>query len=281
MLLILYIGFFLNLTYGQQIGLEQVRYTSSNKGKIFLYWGGNRGDFSRSDINFRGKDYNFTLRDVEAQDKPKGYHIDYINPSRMTIPQTNFRLGYFFTDHYSVSIGVDHMKYVVTQNQLTNISGSINLSDTETGSSFNGEYNNDAIALTKDFLKFEHTDGLNYVNIEIGRTDDISSFFGIQNIDTFQINLTEGISGGVLYPKTKASVLGKRKHDDFHISGFGLSIKGGINFTFLKYFFIQGELKGGYLNMSDILTTHDTEDKASQNFLFLERIIVIGGVFRI
>jgi hypothetical protein len=35
---------------------------------------------------------------------------------QMTIPQTNFRMGYFISDHYSLA-GVDHMKYVLTQNQ--------------------------------------------------------------------------------------------------------------------------------------------------------------------
>ena len=70
-------------------------YTKNNKGKIFVFWGGNRGYYTNSDITFRGSDYNFTLSDVEAVDKPKGWHIDYINPLRMTIPQTNFRLGYY------------------------------------------------------------------------------------------------------------------------------------------------------------------------------------------
>jgi hypothetical protein len=37
-----------------------------------------------------------------AHDKPKGWHVDYINPV-MTIPQTNFRIGYFINDHYSIA----------------------------------------------------------------------------------------------------------------------------------------------------------------------------------
>lgn len=81
-------------------GQEQAeRYTAHNKGKFFVFWGGNRGYYSKSDINFSGKDYNFTLYEVAAVDKPKGYHIDYINPLRMTIPQTNARVGYYLTDH--------------------------------------------------------------------------------------------------------------------------------------------------------------------------------------
>ncbi|GEM_PF-3718534 len=36
---------------------QSVIYTSSNKGKFFISWGGNRKSFSKSDINFKGEDY--------------------------------------------------------------------------------------------------------------------------------------------------------------------------------------------------------------------------------
>jgi hypothetical protein len=47
---------------------------------------------------------------------------------------------------------------------------------------------------------YEHTDGLNYINTEFSRHDDISSLFKIQNTDKIQINLTEGVGVGLLYP---------------------------------------------------------------------------------
>ena len=268
-------------TYGQVIKSNNIRYTKNNKGKVFIYWGGNRGNYSKSDINFRGNGYNFTLKSIVADDKPKGYHIDYINPFRMTVPQTNVRIGYFISNHYNISLGLDHMKYVLRQNQISNISGFINLPDTDKGSVFNDDYVDDNISLTKDFIIFEHTDGLNYINTEIARVDDISNLFNIQNTDIFQINLTEGISGGILLPKTNSTLLSKERNDDFHISGYGLSAKAGLNLTFCKYFFIEGNVKGGYINMNDIRTTQFSEDRASQSFFFLERIIVLGGIFRI
>lgn len=48
---------------------------------------------------------------MAAKDKPKSYHIDYLNRARMTIPQTNLRLGYFINDHYAITIRFDHMRY--------------------------------------------------------------------------------------------------------------------------------------------------------------------------
>jgi len=140
---------------------------------------------------------------------------------------------------------------------------------------------NNQTLLTEDFLTFEHTDGLNYIHTEVSRFDDVSKLLRIGNTDKIQINLTEGIGGGVLYPKTNATVLGKERHDDFHVSGFGVSLKAGINITIFKYFYVQGELKVGYINMPDIRTTYDPSDRASQEFFFFQRILVFGGIFRI
>lgn len=254
----------------------QDKYTAHNKGKFFITWGGNRETYSKSDVTFRGKDYNFTLENIQAHDKPKGWHIDYINPVKMTIPQTNFRLGYFVNDHYSITIGVDHMKYVMFQDRAVNITG--NYPDTGTYGEILPE---NQVLLTEDFLTYEHTDGLNYINTEFSRHDDISSVFKIKNTDKIQVNLTEGVGVGFLYPKTNTMLLGKKRHDDFHISGYGTSLKAGLNITFFKHFYIQGELKGGYINMPDIRTTISTEDSASQDFFFFQKIIAFGGIFRI
>jgi hypothetical protein len=267
---------FTNTTIGQEKKIIQDRYTSHNKGKFFVSWGGNRDSYSKSDVTFRGQDYNFTLENIQAHDKPKGWHVDYINPSRMTIPQTNFRLGYFINDHYSVAIGVDHMKYVMTQDKAVNIDGYY-----PNPGSYNELLPNNQVLLTEEFLLYEHTDGLNYVNSEFSRHDDISSIFKIENTDKIQVNLTEGIGFGLLYPKTNTTLLGKERHDDFHVSGYGTSLKAGLNVTFFKHFYIQGELKGGYINMQDIRTTQSSEDSASQDFFFFQRIIAVGGIFKI
>jgi hypothetical protein len=252
------------------------KYTAHNKGKMYIYWGGNRGSYTNSDIHFKGANYDFTLYDVEAVDRPKGWHIDYINPGRMTIPQTNFRVGYFINDHYNISIGVDHMKYVMVQNQSTRITG--NYPD-----SYNSTViNNGFVDLADEsFLTFEHTDGLNYINSEFSRVDDISKLFKINDTDKIQISLTEGAGAGILYPKTNVKLMGKERHDDFNVAGYGISAKAGINITFFKHYFIQGELKGGYINMQNIKTTFDNTDSASQHFMFFERVIAFGGIFQL
>ena len=67
-----------------------------------------------------------------------------------------------------MSLGVDHMKYVVQQNQEVLINGNIDNSST----TYNGNYN-ETINIEDGFLKFEHSDGLNYINFEYRRFDNL------------------------------------------------------------------------------------------------------------
>ncbi len=255
---------------------NSIKYTANNKGKFFVFWAGNRDKYTKSDIRFVGNNYDFTLYDVPAVDRPKGWHIDYINPARMTIPQTNFKLGYFINNKYNIAFGVDHMKYVMLQNVAVKYSGNY-----PNAGSYGETLPDNQVLLTEQFLTFEHTDGLNFVNTEFSRVDDISKLFKLPNTDKVQINLTEGVGIGFMYPKTNAKFLGKERYDDYSVSGFGASAKVGLNVTFFKHFFIQTELKGGYIEMNSIRTTADKSDRAMQNFFFLTEIIAFGGIFKI
>ncbi|WLD22545.1 hypothetical protein NU10_07295 [Flavobacterium dauae] len=261
-------------TYSQEVTTNP--YTSGNKGKIFIYWGANRGYYSNSDIHFKGNDYNFTVHNAKAHDKPKGWHVDYINPTRMTIPQTNFRIGYYFTDKYSLSFGFDHMKYVLTQNQEAYVSGSY-----PNKGSYGEVLENGNTKITEDFLKFEHTDGLNYVNLELARTEDISRFVGIYNTDKIQFNALAGIGSGILFPRTNATVLGRERNDEFKVAGFGVSGKIGANVTVFKHFFVQYEAKAGYINILKTPVSNISSEYAKHHFTFLESVFVVGGIFKL
>ena len=174
---------------------ENLSVENGRKGKLYFYWGWNGASYSKSNISFRGNDYSFTLKNVKAADRQSKFSVDkYLNPANITIPQYNFRVGYYFTNNWDVSFGIDHMKYVVNQGSTAQISGTINNSDTE----FDGSYNNDDIVIQEGFLEFEHTDGLNFVNFDIRHTNQLL------DANKVKFDLTKGIGAGVLYPKTNA-----------------------------------------------------------------------------
>jgi len=240
----------------------------SNKGKMYLYWGYNRAAYSNSDIKFKGRDYDFEIFDVKATDRQTPFDWNkYFHPANLTIPQTNLKFGYFFSDKYSFSIGVDHMKYVLDNSQTARIKGTI----TNSGTIHDGVYDNDEIALDPNFLLYEHTDGLNYLNIEFNRFDAVIDY------KIIRLQTILGVGAAALMPKTNAKLFDRDpRYDEFHLAGFGLNMKTGLNLGIGKYFFIQTEGKAGYINMPDIRPTKFKDEKASQYFTFIEYTILVG-----
>lgn len=239
----------------------------TRKGQVFVYWGWNLSDYTNSDITFQGENYNFTLSDVKAYDRQSPFNLDvYFNPNTITIPQFNFRAGYFIHNNYNISVGFDHMKYVMKPYQIVKMSGVIN----GLGTNYDGVYDDTDQPMNLDFLKFEHTDGLNYANIELRRVDDLFS------CKDFTLNTTFGLGAGLLIPRTNTTLLGKERYDEVHVSGYGTAAIVGLKLTFYERFFIQSELKGGYINMQNIRTTKSEKDVAKQDFFFSQYNIVFG-----
>lgn len=247
-------------------------WSPDKKGSFYIYWGWNRAAYTKSDISFSGDYYNFTLHNVIANDRQSPYRTNiYLNPGEMTIPQYNLRLGYYFKDKYQVSLGVDHMKYVMKNDQTVKMDGHIENS----GTPYDGVYNNSDKVLTRDFLLFEHTDGLNYLNAEIRRSDRL---WGKK---WFTLSTNYGLGFGALMPRTNTTLLNNPRYDEFHFAGWGFGVVGAVRMNFFKYFFIQSEAKYGFVNMPDIRTTMHTSDRAKQHFWYMQYNITFGAQFQL
>ncbi len=240
---------------------------NKHEGKFYAYWGYNKSSYSFSNIHFIGNDYNFTLSNVKSNDRQTKFSWDaYFNPKTITIPQYNIRVGYFPCDNYEISIGIDHMKYVVEANQTVYINGDISGS----GTVYDASYVNDPIVLSEDFLSFEHTDGLNFINASFKRFDDVLKYKFVT------VSVSEGFELGALVPRTNTQLLYNVRKDEFHLAGYGISAVGAVTVTFGKHFFIQSEVKLGAMNLPDVRTTISAEDKASQNFTYFQYNILFG-----
>lgn len=260
----------LSLLCGDAFGQNFFQHPTYKKNSFFAYWGWNRASYTKSDIRFQGEDYDFTIYDVVAKDRQSPFSAKlYFSPTHLTIPQYNFRVGYFMSDHTYISLGTDHMKYVVQQGQDVVMDGFI----THSGTAYDGYYEGDTIHIQPGFLEFEHTDGLNYVNVEMSRYDYLL------DKRKFKIALTEGIGAGILYPRTDTKLLGKERYNEFHWAGLGISARLGLRVEFFKYFFIQPELKVGHISMPNIRTTASEADKATQKFNFFQANAVFGVQF--
>jgi len=251
----------------------------SRKGNFFGHWGYNFSWYAKSDLTMQGPGYNFVLKDVVAHDRPSKLSLTYLNPAKLSMPQFNFHIGYFIKDNYSISIGWDHMKYVMDVPQTVKIKGYIDpqISNPaiETGN-YAGHYNNDDFLVTPDFLTFEHTDGFNYASVEVERYDDV----WVSRSGKMSLTTEGGVGIGAVVPRTDVRFFGVGENNYWNIAGYGGSLKAGLRFYFNHHLFLQGSMKAGWTNLTSIHTTgRNGVDKASQKISYLENYWVIGYQF--
>lgn len=155
---------------------------------MFVFWGGNRENYFKSDFHFKDDDFDFTSYNVQAKDKPLDWKTDHINPTKIIIVQTNFITGYYGNNHYNILLGLDQLKYMMNQNQIAHIDSVVGSCYLDSEGTYLPTGNNKVNLTDGSFLKFEHPDGLNYINTEFCRVDDLSKWLKLPNSDKFQLN---------------------------------------------------------------------------------------------
>ena len=253
-----------------------------HKGKFFVYWGYNRSAYPSSDISFQGPGYDFTLNKVTASDAPTAFDgfETYFNPSLFSIPQFNLHAGYFIQDNLSLSIGWDHMKYVVDDFQNSHITGKISSQASNPGIWVNptyvGNFSNAPIVIDPtDFVDYEHTDGFNFAAVEL---DHYTTLWhaGKTNV---QLDWVNGVGIGVVVPRSDVRLFTVGQNNFWNLAGAGASIKSGLRLNLTHLLFLETTLKGGYTDLWDVHTTGRSEDKASQSIWFGEWFWVLGFNF--
>lgn len=222
-----------------------------------------------------GNGYNYTLFDVVAHDKPAEFDPKvYFNLFKFSIPQFNVRLGYQLNKKWSISGGYDHMKYVVDNKQLVTISGVV---DSSASRAYAGQYDQSDFFLTDQFLHFEHTDGLNFITIEL---DYITPIWTSAN-EKFWLENRSGIAPGVLYPRTDVTVFGTKGPNIWNLAGGGVALRSELRMNLWRFFFIQTTGKAGLLFLPKIQTTGVEGEYARQNIQFIEGFWAIGANIRL
>jgi hypothetical protein len=244
------------------------------KGSFAFYWGYNRSYYSKTNLHFTGPDYDFTVYHLSGTDRPSKFGSVYVNPVTFTIPQYVFRLSYFLTDRLAISGGMDHMKYVVTQDQWTTISGVVTQ---QASPEYAGSYLHQAIQLKSNLLSFEHTNGFNLMSLDF---EYLQPLFGIQRAK-LKFYWNTGIGGIWIVAKTDVRVFEDGLDNDFHIAGYTLAGKTGPRVEYKNRVFLAAELKGGYATLPSVLIANDAPEIGDHNLGFLEYYIAVGVNFRL
>lgn len=271
---VLLVGFLLLISGEAHAQYKRMKKKDSDaKGTLFGYWGYNRSIYTRSDIRFVGPGYDFTLAGARAHDNPTNEFGAYVNPATLTIPQFNLRLGYYFKDHWAISGGYDHMKYIFADKNEVYLSGQID-PNVDNVNNWSGTYNAEPIVTDRETFHYENSDGLNFLRLELTRTDRLLKLGDRQQ---FVISSNLGASLGGILSYNDFNFAGEFTRRTISLSGFGISAHVSPRFEFFRHVFLQPIVTAGYLQQVKVKTRpNNASSYARQGFGFMEFSTVLG-----
>jgi hypothetical protein len=257
------------------IGKRRKPKNSMAKGTAFFYWGYNRSAYTRSTIHFSGIGYDFSLKGVKAVDRPSTSIGEYLNPTKITIPQFNVRVGYNITNYWNLSLGYDHLKYVMVHGQTYLLSGKINGGIDQ---NWSGSFFETPVTTNENDFHYENTNGMNFIRVGLSNVRNI-----IRNSrDNFTLSYLIGASTGVILSINDFTFGGRKDMATVSLSGLGISGNAGLRFEFVKHFFVQTNVSTGFLKQISVRTRpNEYSSIARQNLGYIEGNIVVGALFYI
>ena len=245
--------------------LKKKKKNSGSKGTIYGSWGYNKEWYTPSNIHIVQPSLgnNYTLKNVYAGDKP-GWN-DGLFSKALSIPQYNYRLGYFFKDNWAFEINFDHTKYVVATDQLLHAVGTMNHQPVDT-----------FINNRNGFLKWQLNNGANFLLFNIVHRKHITDF----HTDWFDASAFFKGGIGFVFPHVQNTIDGNPNYPDgtpnskhFQFGGFNQGFEATVRATFFNYVFLE------YCNKLDIAEYSHLrvyEGEARQFFGTYEMILNLG-----
>lgn len=253
------------------------RKRSTNAGTLFFYWGYNRTAYTKSNIHFIGSDYDFEMKGVKATDRQPKFGANlYLNPMNMTIPQYNFRIGYYFTEKWAISLGVDHFNYVMARNNEVVLDGHFGMG---VDSVWQGNYQQESTVIDPNHFHYEHSGGLNYMRIELVRSYDI---WEAGDRRQFAITGNVGLNLGPMLTTTNFRFANEQFNRSTALSGYGIGANASVRLEFFKHLFIQGEGGLAFAHLPGVRTrANDRNQRAKQAFGLATYNVSLGLLFYI
>lgn len=231
------------------------------KGQLYLSWGYNKEWYTQSNLHVSqpslGNHYQF--HHIIAHDKP-GWNTGIFNKP-LSIPQYNYRIGYFFKDNWALELNFDHTKYVVADQQLLHIEGTLNRKAVD-------EYMDN----TPDIIRYQLNNGANFFLFNLVHRIPVKPL-QMKNIDA-SLLLKGGI--GFLVPHVENALFDNHNDKGFQFGGLDMGAEAALRVTFFQHLYLEYCNKLVYANYWGLKVY---EGKAHQAFGCYEMIANIGLTF--
>ncbi len=238
-------------------------------GDFYFSWGYNKEWYTPSTIHIQQPELgnNFKLNKVSGHDNP-GWTTGIFNKAP-SIPQYNYRLGFFFNKQkgWGIEINFDHTKFIIRDQQYIHLTGTTH--DTK----------------RDDMVWFAE-----------GKRNDSSSFYYLNNGANFllfnivkrwnwlatknqhvKLDVLAKAGIGPVIPHVENKFFdqpGNEPH--FQLGGWNTGLEAAVRATFFKHVYLEYASKVDYASYSGLRIY---KGQASQNFGTYEMILSIGGTF--
>jgi len=228
---------------------------------FYISWGYNTESYTQSDLHISQPSLNndYTFQDFKAHDH-KGWD-DQIFQQQLSIPQYNYRIGYYLNKQkgLSIEINFDHTKYVATEPQNAHVVGTLNGKSVDT------------------IITFDHAHGFFYylnngANFFLLNIVKQWSLYNSEKYHT-QIHFLGKAGIGPVVPHVENAFFGRKNDPHFQIGGWNTGIEACIKATFHKYVYLEFSNKLDYARYSDLKIYEGT---AKQAFGTYEVILSLG-----
>lgn len=207
-------------------------------GVLYGSWGYNTEWYTRSNIHIvqPSLQNDFTFENIQAHDHIGWDHLFHV---QFTIPQYNYRLGYFFDKKqlWAFELNFDHTKYVVTQGQMVTLKGTMN----------GKPIDNPSLLITPYVLIWQLNNGANFFLFNIVRKLPVYS--SPKTKDFIFYSLVKAGVGPVI-PHVDNTIFGNANNRHFQLGGWNTGVEGVLRFIFFKYAYLEYCCKLDYARYS-------------------------------
>lgn len=211
--------------------------------ELYFSWGYNTEWYSRSNVKVRqpGLGNDYTFKRIKGHDRVGWDH--QILKKGLTIPQYNYRLGYFLSPStgwggWGFEINFDHTKFIFQDGQDAKITGKLN-----------GRIVDTTVQFSKDNGFYYYlNNGANFLLFNLVRRYD---FYSTRD-GRLKIQLLGKVGVGPVIPHVENSFFGKPNKPHFQLGGWNTGLEGTIKVSLFNYAFIEYANKFDYARYSNL-----------------------------
>lgn len=238
--------------------LHAQQYTGK-KGEIYFSWGYNKEWYTHSNIHINQPSLgnHYTFKNTIGVDKP-GWNGHFFQKA-LTIPQYNYRIGYFFKDNWAVELNFDHTKFVVAPHQLLHVQGTMHKTSVDK-----------FVVNSPDILEYQLNNGANFFLFNLVRRLQMP-YVHFRNLDAALL-LKAGV--GFMVPHVANTIYGHPNKQQFQFGGLDVGGEAALRVTFFRHVYLEYCNKLVYANYWGLKIY---QGKARQSFGTYEMILNLGG----